>query len=273
MLGACFRWWPHVVMLVSAFFTPPFVLEVIRARGMKVVMLFTESPYQDGQQLQMAGYADVALLNDPVSLDAYREVCKIAEYAPHSYRPSVHYPAKPGTRKDRDLVFAGTGFPSRVEFLERMNLGGLAVALGGFWSGLAADSPLRGCLVSGDDDECIGNTETAALYRRSRTGLNLYRREAEDGWDGVASAIGPREVELAACGTWFARDPRPESDELFGMLPAFTGPEEAGDMIRWALAHPRKRHEAAARAREAVSGRTFTSAARRLLKLLDNTKG
>lgn len=32
--------------------------------------------------------------------------------------------------------------------------------------------------------------------------------------------------KLAACGTFFARDPRPEGDELFPMLPTFTDPGE-----------------------------------------------
>jgi len=26
LLGACYRWWPHVVLCVSAFFIPPFTL-------------------------------------------------------------------------------------------------------------------------------------------------------------------------------------------------------------------------------------------------------
>ena len=74
---------------------------------------------------------------------------------------------------------------------------------------------------------------------------------------------------MAASGLWFARDPRPESDELFPMLPSYSGPAEASELIRWALAHPDERAEAAARARAAVAGRTFTEHARQLLRLLD----
>ena len=75
---------------------------------------------------------------------------------------------------------------------------------------------------------------------------------------------------MAACGLWFARDPRPESDELFPMLPSFTSPDEAGDQIRWALAHPAERDKAASLARQAIAGRTFDANAKRLLKLLDD---
>ena len=82
--------------------------------------------------------------------------------------------------------------------------------------------------------------------------------------------MGPREVEMAACGLWFARDPRPESDDLFPMLPAYTSPQEASEAIRWALAHEREREKAAAAARVAVSERTFSNNARKLLAMLDH---
>ena len=74
---------------------------------------------------------------------------------------------------------------------------------------------------------------------------------------------------MAASGLWFARDARGESDALFPMLPAFSGPQEASDAVRWALSHPRLRAKAAAAARAAVADRTFTNHARRLIRLLD----
>lgn len=268
LMGACYRWWPDVVLVVSAFFIPEFYLQVMRARRHRIVMLFTEAPYQDAEHLVMARYADACLVNDPLNIEKYREACKVAEYAPHSYRPKVHYPAN--SKPDLDLAFVGTGFPSRIKFFEDMNLAGLDVALGGLWPGLAEDSPLRPHLLPHDDgDGCMRNEETAALYRRSLTGINFYRREGQDGWDGQGFAIGPREVEMAACGLWFARDARPESDELFPFLPSFTSPAEASEQIRWALAHDGEREKAAAMAREAIADRTFGNAAKRLLALLD----
>jgi hypothetical protein len=75
---------------------------------------------------------------------------------------------------------------------------------------------------------------------------------------------------MAACGLFFARDPRPESDELFGgILPSFGSPEEASDLIRWWLARDGLREKRAAQAREAIAGRTFTEHAKKLLRLLD----
>jgi hypothetical protein len=268
ILGEAMAVWPHVVFLTSAFFVPELTLKVLRARGMKIVMLFTESPYQDTGQLRMAQYADIALLNDPVNLGKFRAVAGRAEYMPHAYRPSVHHPGN-GQARSWDLAFVGTGFPSRVKFFEAMDLDGCSVLLRGPWLDLPEDSPLRDWTMTGHED-CVDNADTAGIYRQARTGINFYRRESEDGHAGQGWACGPREIEMAACGLWFARDGRPESDALFPMLPAFRSPQEASEAIRWALAHEGKRQKAAAKARAAIAGRTFDNHARRLLAMLDN---
>jgi hypothetical protein len=98
---------------------------------------------------------------------------------------------------------------------------------------------------------------------------NLYRREATRPELATGWAMGPREVELAAMGTPFLREARGESDEVLGMLPAFDGPGDFGEKLRWWLARDGDRAEAAAKARRAVAERTFDAHARRLLRLLD----
>jgi spore maturation protein CgeB len=255
--------WPQVILLVSAFFTPPYLLDVLRGRGMKVVLVHTECPYQDDEQLERAAHADVNLLNDPVSLPRYQALGVPAAYVPHAWRPSVHYPAPPGTRPVHDLAFVGTGFPSRVRFFSEMNLKGLKVKVAGPWQ-----DPLE--WADFDHEDCVDNAETAAIYRASRCGINFYRREGETAWDGRGVACGPREVEMAAAGLFFLRDPRPESDELFPMLPSFTGPGDASEKLRWWLARDGRRSEAARQARAAVQDRTFANHARKLLATLGN---
>lgn len=268
-----YKWWPHVVLLISAFFYPPEFLDIMRDRGHKVVLLMTESPYQDDEQLARAAHADLTLLNDPVNIARYRDVCR-AEYMPHRYRESVHHPGPGRADLRSDLAFVGTGFASRIRFFEAMHatghLGGLDVLLAGVWPHLAENSPLRKYLADGADElvQCTDNDETAEIYRSTRAGINFYRREAEDTHLGEGWAAGPREIEMAATRLFFLRDPRPEGDELFPMLPVFDGPEDAAEKLRWWLARDSAREAAAAAAREAVSDRTFTNGAIELLKLL-----
>ena len=268
ILSAAYKFWPDVILLVSAFFTPPELLEILRARGHKIVILHSESPYQDDEQLVRAPYAHINLLNDPTNLAAYGEHGP-AVYMPHACRPGVHYPPPDGAARPYDLVFSGTGFPSRVEFFTAMDLAGLDVRLAGCWLDLPGDSPLRGW-IDGDPEGCIDNDETAGLYRQAKCGVNFYRRESEQAHRGEGWAVGPREVEMAACGLWFARDPRPESDALFPMLPTFSSPAEAGELIRWALTHEAERDKAAAAARDAIADRTFENHARKLLAMIGN---
>jgi spore maturation protein CgeB len=266
--SACYTWWPHVVLGVSAFFIPPWYLDVMRDRGHRVVLLHTESPYQDDEQLKRAEHADLNLLNDPVNIGAYRRFGP-AEYMPHAYRPAVHHPGPAVPELKSDFAFVGTGFASRVEFFQAMDFSGLDVLLAGAWPGLPDTSPLRRYLPGGDVVQCTGNEETASIYRSTRTGINFYRREAEDAHAGEGWAIGPREVEMAAAGLFFLRDPRGEGDELFPMLPTFDGPADASQKLRWWLAHDSQREKAAAAARAAVADRTFEANAKRLLQLLD----
>lgn len=256
---------PDVLLVVSAFMIPPDLMDLARRYGTQVVVVHTESPYEDQRQLQVAPHADLNLLNDPTNIDRYPAG---TVYMPHAYRPSVHHPGEPKPDLVCDLAFVGTGYESRIEFFEAMDLAGLDVLLAGNWQQLTPDSPLLG-YVTHDPAECLDNAQTADVYRSARVGINLYRREAErpelsHGW-----AMGPREVEMAACGLFYLRDPRPEGDEVLPMLPTFTTPAEASDLLRWWLAHPDERAEAAGKAQAAVADRTFTANAARLLRLLD----
>lgn len=266
LAAALFKIRPEILMVVSGFFTDTAVLDQARALGTKVVLLATESPYEDVRQLDLAPHADLVLLNDPVRIEAYREITR-AVYVPHAYRPDVHYPG--ASRYDScDFAFVGTGYPSRASFFSAMNLDGLDVVLGGNWQHLEPDSPLR-ALVGHEIGECLDNSEAAELYRAARVGINLYRREADDEASVYGVAMGPREVEMSACGLFFLRDPRPESDEVLGMLPRFNSPEEAGELLRYYLTHSSQRRRLTELARLAIADRTFDVHASQLLRLFD----
>lgn len=266
LAGALYKVRPDVLLLTSGFFVDTDVLDVARRDGVRVVAILTEQPYEHHRELDLARHCDLVLLTDPINIGDFWQVSRAA-HAPHCYRPSVHHPGPADPALACDLAFVGTGYASRITWFERLDLNGLDVLLAGNWGQLTETSPLRQYVAHGADD-CLDNEQTAAVYRSTRVGLNLYRREAEDG-AAPGWAIGPREVEMAAIGCFYLRDPRPEGDELFPMLPTFTSPEQASDQLRWWLAHPDQRAAAALKAREAVQDRTFDRAAERLLRLLD----
>ena len=266
LAAALFKVRPEILLIVSGFFVDVAIIERARALGTTVIYLATESPYEDARQLAMAPHVDLMMINDPARIDDYRQIVKTI-YVPHAYRPEVHHPG-PSTYAPCDFAFVGTGFPSRVAFLEACDFGDLDVVLAGNWPELADTSSLVGYLGH-DKDKCCENAEAAELYRAAKVGMNLYRREAEDLESIAGVAMGPREVEMSACGLFFVRDPRPEGDDVLGMLPRFRSPEEASDLIRYYAARDSERQRLADQAREAIADRTFREHATKLLRLID----
>ena len=261
---ACLYWWPQVIVFISGFTVDPQFLEVCRGRGIKTACVMTESPYEESRQLLIAPHFDAVALNDPTNIGQYSTLTT-AVYTPHAYRPEIHHEGEAHEDYLSDCVFVGTGYPSRVAFLERCNFDGIDLALAGNWQNVPTVLADR---VVHDIEDCIDNVQTAELYRGAKTSFNIYRTEnngdISDGADGWS--VGPREIELAASGTWFARQSRGESDELFPMLPTFNSPEELGELIRWALENPVERQIAAEQAKRVVTDRTFPNNARKLLE-------
>jgi spore maturation protein CgeB len=264
----CYDWWPDIVLVVSSFYLPPECYEIMRGRGHKIVTLFTESPYEDDNQILIAPYTDVCLINDPQNLDRFLEANPNSRYVPHAYDPARHHPQPAQDRYRSDFCFVGTGYPSRVEFFESCDFTGIDVALAGNWQDLNVDSPLHKFMAHPESGVCCPNDETALLYASTKSGMNTYRTESQrpelaEGW-----AMGPREVELAACGTFYLTEPRGENRAVLPMVPTFDGPADFSEKLRWWLAHDVLREQVAEDARNAIADRTFTNHARDLLATL-----
>ena len=265
LYSTLYQVWPDVLLVISGFFIPTQLLDRARRTRTRVVIVHTESPYEDDRQVTLAPYADLNLVNDPTNLHRYPAGTR---YVPHAYRPTLHHPGPADPNLACDFTFNGTGYGSRIAFFNQMDLAGLDVMLTGNWNFLDEDSPLRK-YVGHDIETCLDNDKVRETYWSAKAGINLYRREAERPELAAGWSMGPREVEMAACGLFYLRDPRPEGDELLPMLPTFTSPGDASEQLRWWLARPDQRDAAARKAREAVAGRTFTANAADLLRLLD----
>jgi spore maturation protein CgeB len=269
IVGEVYKFWPDVIVFVSGFFVDPAILPMLRGRGHRLVLWATEAPYEDDKQLRVAGEYDTVIINDPLTLDEYRKVNPNTHYIPHSYDPRRHRPGRARREFVSDFGWVGTGFPSRVHFLEKVDFDGIDVCLGGNWQ-FIEDSPVNEWVRNPHGRKWMLNNETVAVYRSTKVGANFYRTENTSGIpDGVA--MGPREVEMAATGLFYLRQSRPEGDELLPMLPIFTDPDDFGEQLRWWLAHDDKRIAAAAKAREAVAGHTFKAHTGELLRHLDAT--
>lgn len=200
------------------------------------------------------------------------------------------------------VVYVGSGFGRRQKYLEDCDWSGINLKVYGHWPLLTPptsdrdkeqfapmlgvqtfegfktwedlpptyESPIKKYVIP----KMVDNTFTARLYRGSAIGINMHRLER---WannaeqmidDGEAYSMGPRGVELAACGTFQVSDFRQEIVDVFGdSVPIHRNPEEMGVLIRKFLDDPVRRQELAVQQHEAIKDRTFANHMRRVLEI------
>jgi hypothetical protein len=259
LVARALRVMPNWVIVVSGMFLHPDVLVLMQRARIRVACLFTESPYDDPQQERLLPWLQLAWTNERLSAKTWG-----IGYLPHAYRLGVHAPQSPDeSLPAHDVVFVGTGFQERIDLLETVDWTGIDLGLYGTWEMLGSRNGLRQYLRGG----CQDNATTAALYRRAKIGLNLYRTSRGWGRDtdkiAAAESMNPRAYELAATGCFSLSQHRAEVQEVFGSaVPTFNGSDELGSSVRYWLGHETERQEVAARLPSLVQGHSWTDRAR-----------
>jgi spore maturation protein CgeB len=258
-----------LVWLNSPLLVHSLILRLLKRDGIRTAGYMSECPYEDETWTKLAPLYDYCFINDKVSLPLWRQTNPHTFYLPHSFDPERHHPDGDAP-KEFDVMFIGTGFPTRRRFFEKVDWDGINPKFLGYWPNTPARAPIRRWL----DFRIVNNAETVSLYQRSRIGLQLHRQDKSYWEKGVitpdsAYSIGPRSYELAACGVFQLSDERPELREVFGdSVPTFRTPAELGDLIRYYLAHEGEREEMAMRQRESVQLCTFTNRMRDVLDVV-----
>lgn len=260
-----------VVLVVSAMFLHPDVVMLMKRAGLRVAVLFTESPYDDAGELRMAKMVDGCWTSERSAVSTFRAVTPNVGYLRHAWHPERHTPApQPGDEAvhAHDVVFVGSAWENRLEFLDAIDWTGIDLGLYGTWPSHLVGSrhPLRQYVR----DQQVDNRVAAALYRRAKIGLNIYR--LSKGWGlgseriAQAESMNPRAYELAACGTFHVSTYRAEVPETFGdLVPTCRTPNEAGLLIREYLAHPERRQQMAAELPARVAGQSWNDRATTVL--------
>ena len=254
-----------VVLVVSSMFLHPDVVILLRRAGVRVAVLFTESPYDMGDELRMAALVDACWTCERSAVAAFAAVNPRAAYLPHAWHPARHQPgAQPGDAAfpAHDVVFVGSGFHERVTWLAGIDWTGIDLGLYGAWEMIGSRHRLRQFVRGG----LVDNVDVAALYRRARIGLNLYRTSQGCGRQAPAIAhaesMNPRAYELARCGAFHLSTGRAEVTEVFGAdVPIVTTPSETSAVIRSWLADEAGRAAVEARLPAAVAESSWVARA------------
>lgn len=254
-------------IIVSPQYFPVPIAQVLRKAGVRTIAYFTECPYEDGLFAPVqAQHFDHVLVSDRYSVGLFESFTDSVLYMPHSYDPVIHY--RNGDERDRRVVWVGTAYGSRRDFLKAVDWKGVDLDLYGIWHGANKRSRwakfLRG--------EIVENEAVAELYRHSGMSFSIHRVQRYWGmdWtidDGEAYSAGPRTYELAACGCFQISDFRQEVVDLFGdSIPIYNSPAEFGALMRRAVADPVWRDDLARQQWEAVQGHDCSVTMRRLLE-------
>jgi len=243
-----------VVAIVVTAIRRPDIVDTLLKAGVTVTVLFTESPYEEAAELAVARQVAGCWTHERASLSAFRAVTEHVAYLPHAWHPAIHtVTPQPldASVPAHDVVFVGAGVRERISFFNAIDWTGIDLGLYGIWKDLGLKPEVEACIKS---DGPISNLMAAALYRRAKIGLNLYRRlpvigpdrptlravgpDRPDNWV-QAESLNPRAYELAACGCFQVSEHRPEIGDVFGCLvPAFITPAEASALIREWLRRP-----------------------------------
>ncbi len=259
------------VLIISAMYLHPDALVLLRRARIPTGLIFTESPYDDERQARIAHLADVCWTQERTSVAALRRFNTRTHYLPAAHDPDRHTPVpQPGDADvpAHDVVFVGTLFHERIALLSAVDWSGIDLGLYGHTTLLSSRSKLRQHLRGGATD----NATAAALYRRAKVGLNLFRSTAE--WTSgqhvtTGESLNPRAYELAACGCFQVSDHRPEVAEIFGQsVPTFAGAGGLGSLVRSFLGDDEARRGLARAAWAASVQHTFDARARQVVEQL-----
>lgn len=273
LLAAALRYDVDWVLFISSGLVPPEVYVLLRKAGLRTAVLFTESPYEDKRQSDLAPLLNVCFTNERTSVVSLRDMNPHTYYLRHAYDPARHYPIVSEERTEvpaHDVLFIGTLWQERIDLLTAVDWTGIDLALYGEQKWLPEGHPLWQ-YVRG---EHVANARAAEMYRRAKVNLNLYRESAFYTPDAprvrTAESVNPRALELAACGAFQLAQPRAEQDELLGTdaVPTFRTAEELQALLRRSLTDPIWRATAANVARQRVEGQTFAARAAEIVAIL-----
>jgi glycosyltransferase involved in cell wall biosynthesis len=281
LLEAALSTLPDWCLIFSGIYMHQDAMVCLYRSGCPIGIILTESPYDDAKQGGWAAFSDVVFTHERASvpiLSRERYVDddpkqariwgnKNTHYLPHAYDPVRHNPA----------ARMGSGFSERQEMLARIDWQGMGIDLGiyGQWPYLGSRSPLRKYKRGG----VTPNGYTAALYRKAKVGLNLYRQSMGQTRNAPrmkgAESLNPRALELAAIGVPHVSDFRPEVQEVFGdTVPTFTDddPVDMAEQILKLLEDDRRRETIRAALPGRVAGWTFDDRAKQLMEALNATR-
>jgi hypothetical protein len=179
-------------------------------RRFNTAVWLVDEPYEVDDTSSWSGRFETVFLNDPSTLDRHAN----AHYLPAAFDPEMH--AHECEERPHAVGFVGGANTTRERWLDALaEQDLLSYVVGGPWR----SSRLRRLCLAAN----IPAAETAALYRRTRIIVNVFRDQHHFNRRQTAAwSLNPRVYEALACGALVVSQARPELSCVFPQLPSFT---------------------------------------------------
>ncbi len=220
---------------------------LLKRVGIPVVVVLTESPYEDESQATFVREVEASAVTTNERLSAAKYGWT---YLRHAYDPDVHKPSPPDLAYGSDVLLVGTGWADRQRWLEQVDWTGIQLRLLGVWPTMRPSSPLWPFYT----ETLVENSHLPRLYAATKIALNIHRGHPH------AESLNPRAFEIAACGACQVTDYRAELTDVFGdSVPSVRTAVQLGDVLRRYLCDHDARHRLARDAQEKVMSETFAA--------------
>jgi spore maturation protein CgeB len=262
---------PDLLLVLGGVTIWPETLADIRRRSISTAAWFGDYPTHFEYTMTVAPQYDHFFVSDSMSRDRHAAAGhRNVQWLPFGCMPEwAEGEAAPASNggsgaDDNAVVFVGSWYPEREEFLAR--LGGQLAIWGPGWPAHATRPPVRDALRGGP----LRPNEWRRRYRRALATLNLHY-----GFGGDPAAYGAmantRVFEVLAAGGFLVSDEKKDLVALFRPGQEFVGFHDVNDCqdkIRYYRDHPAERRAIVERGqRAALAHHTYEQRLRRLLEI------
>lgn len=245
---------PDLVLALNGVVLEADTLKVLRDRGFKTAIWFTDDPYYTDWTVSIAPRYDYIFTLESNCVSFYRDLgCQHVYHLPFAVNPNVFHPKHVPTSYQTDICFIGTAYWNRVELMDHLApvLKNKRVVISGWWwDRMQNYTQLSDKIKLGD---WMTPEDTATYYNGAKIVINHHRSSDDDTINAnsrklKALSVNPRTFEISGCSTLQLSDIRHDMDQLYSPgaeIETYGSYAELIDKIDYYLRHEEERQRIA----------------------------
>lgn len=243
---------PDLMFVLNGIFAlQPQTIENIRSLGITTAAWYADDPYFIELSAPLVPHYDFVFTHEAGIVDYYRSLGGRAYYMPFAAPVEQARPARADFAYWSDICLIGSGFPNRIEFIDRLapHLRKRKVYIaGGLWDQLKSYRTLRHMI----NLHGVPVHEAIHFYNGAKIVLNLHRTHDLGEYAQRVSimSVNPRTFEINGCASFQLTDVRADLASHYvpgSSIETYSSAEECIEKIDYYLRHDRERLDIALR--------------------------